>query len=156
MHVPTHIMSGWCVGNLFLLNAKERFCCMAAATLADVDGLGIVAGERAYQEYHHVVGHNLLFCIVISAGLAAASARAKRALIMFLLYMLLGHLHLLLDYFGSGPLWRIYYLWPFSRWGFRYDGAWEFYSWQNICVASVFLAWMIAIALVRNGRHWNG
>ena len=58
----------------------------------------------------------------------------------------------LMDFFGSGPGWAIYYYWPFSRsaWDNRI-WSWAFYSWQNITTAIVFLAWTIAIA-IRAGR----
>ena len=42
MHAPTHLMSGWCVGNLFRLTAVERVFCMIAASAADVDAVSRV------------------------------------------------------------------------------------------------------------------
>ena len=54
MHVQTHVMSGWCLGNYAKLSPRERFCCMLAASWADLDGLGIVAGAEFYWEYHHM------------------------------------------------------------------------------------------------------
>jgi hypothetical protein len=59
MHVPTHIMSGWCLANVVPgLTARERLFCMIAATAADLDGLSILFGQNAYWDYHHVVCHN--------------------------------------------------------------------------------------------------
>ena len=52
-------MSGWCVADLFDLTPKERLFCMAAASVADVDGLGILVSQDAYLTYHHLLGHNL-------------------------------------------------------------------------------------------------
>src|SRR4051812_18968004 len=98
MHVPTHIMAGWCIGNLFPLTPRERVACMAAAALPDLDGLTIVAGESAYQTYHHLLGHNLLFALVIATTLSAFS-RGRRIAGVFLLYLALAHSHLLMDYF---------------------------------------------------------
>jgi hypothetical protein len=121
---------------------------MLAATLADVDGLGILFGQRYYHQFHHALGHNLFFAIALSAVLAAFSP--KRPL-SFLLYLALAHVHLVLDYFGSGPLWKIRYLWPASDFFFEFDGAWEFFSWQNLSVFALFLVWTILIAL-RAGR----
>src|SRR5207302_7065303 len=67
-------------------------------------------------------------------------------------YLALFHLHLVMDYFGSGPGWGIYYLWPFSSWAAdNRRVAWEFYSWQNITLAAVLVVWTIFIA-VRRGR----
>ena len=42
MHIPTHILSGWCTGNLFDFKPRERLFCMIAATAADLDGLGMI------------------------------------------------------------------------------------------------------------------
>src|SRR5262249_6069528 len=145
MHVQTHIMSGWCIGNLVpSLSPRERVFCMLAASLADLDGLGIVAGQRVYQEYHHVLGHNLTFALVMAIILTLFSIHRWTA---FPIYLALAHLHLALDYYGSGPLWKIYYLWPFSRWSIMNPRAWEFYSWQNISTAFALLAWVILIAI---------
>ena len=46
MHIPTHILSGWCIGNVLPLNGRERLFCMVAASVADFDGLGIIFGEE--------------------------------------------------------------------------------------------------------------
>ena len=53
MHVQTHILSGWCVGNLAPLSPRERLICMTAASIADLDGLtrlrvppGTQSGQR--------------------------------------------------------------------------------------------------------------
>jgi inner membrane protein len=146
MHVPTHLLSGWCLANCLPLTARERFLAMAAAALPDLDGLGILFGERTYQDYHHLLGHNLPFCLLIAGALSAFSTR-RRIVPLFVLYLSLAHLHLLLDYFGSGPLWKIYYLWPFLHQGYRTDLAWEFFSWQNILAASLLLVWTILIAI---------
>lgn len=136
-------MSGWCIANTLPLRPRERVCCMIAATAADVDGLGILISGDLYRAYHHILGHNLFFALLVSITLALFS----RPLITLWVYLLLAHLHLVMDYFGSGPLWDIYYLWPVSRWRVRFDGAWEFFSWQNITVAAVFLVWTIVIAV---------
>jgi inner membrane protein len=149
LHIQTHIMSGWCLANLVPgLTARERLLAMVAASVADVDGLGIVFGEKYYQDYHHVLGHNLLFAGVVSLVFAALSTHR---VVGFGLYFALAHLHLLMDLYGSGPGWPICYWWPFRHgpgdcwvnWG-----AWEFYSWQNISAAFGMLAWTVGIAVV--------
>jgi hypothetical protein len=72
---------------------------------------------------------------------------AGRSVWVFILYLLFFHLHLLLDVFGSGPGWGIYYFWPFSRWAFDNTHlSWDFYSWQNISIAGALLVWTILIA----------
>ncbi|HEX3356077.1 MAG TPA: metal-dependent hydrolase [Tepidisphaeraceae bacterium] len=148
MHIGAHIMSGWCLGNCFKLDPRRRACCIIAASVADLDGLGRVVSMEAYWKYHHILCHNLLFCIVVAALLSAFSARRIQS---FMLYLALGHLHLLMDYLGSGPLWGIAYFWPFSPRLFRTGMAWEFYSWQNLTVAGVLFVWVIFIA-IRQGR----
>ena len=148
MHVPTHLMSGWCVANLFSLTARERAFCMAAATVADLDGVSRLFGQEAYWDYHHVVCHNLAFAACFSVVLALFSTHRLRC---FFIYLSLAHLHLLLDYFGSGPGWNIYYLYPFSRRSVFNPHAWAFYSWQNITAAFVLICWTVILA-VRQGR----
>ncbi|MDB5294495.1 MAG: hypothetical protein JWO31_478 [Phycisphaerales bacterium] len=146
MHVPTHILSGWCIGNVFRLTARERLFCMAAATLPDLDGASYAFGKEAYWTYHHVACHNLLFAVVTAAVLAAFSARRAPA---FIVYLGLAHVHFVLDYVGSGPGWPIDYGWPLwkSRW--VNPDAWEFSGWQNRAAAGGLLLWTVAIAVVR-------
>ena len=141
-------MSGWCFANLFRLTARERLYCMVAASAADVDGISYVFGQEAYWNWHHVAGHNLPFAIALSAVLATFSTHRVKS---FFLYLLLAHVHLVLDYFGSGPNWPIFYLWPFARWSIKNPHAWEFFSWQNITAAAVLLGWTTLIA-IRQGR----
>jgi inner membrane protein len=150
MHIPTHIMSGWCVGNLFNLTPRERLMCMAAASLEDLDGFGAVLGTNSdvYQRFHHNLCHNLTFVTLVAIVFAIVSRHRIKAL---LIYFFLGHLHLLMDYFGSGPGWGIRYFWPFDRYAYVNPHAWEFFSWQNITTTGVFLIWTIVIA-ARKGR----
>lgn len=149
MHTQTHILSGWCAANLLRLTGRQRLFCMLAAVLADLDGLSHLYGEMAFAEYHHKLGHNVLFGAVLAGALTAFSNshRVKS----FFVYLSLFHLHLVMDYFGSGRAWTIYYLWPFSNLELRFRYAWAFYSWQNITAAFTLYAWTIWIA-VRCGR----
>ena len=148
MHIQTHVMSGWCIGNCFQLTPRERLFCMLAAGLADLDGLGILAGQEAYWDYHHIVGHNLLVALALASGLTLFSTNRQRA---FWVYLGLFHLHLVMDYLGSGPGWPICYLWPLSRWELVNWNSWELFSWQNIAFGLGCLTWVIAIA-IRKGR----
>ena len=45
MHVQTHLLSGWCLGNAFGLQKRGRTLAIAAAGLPDLDGLGIVGND---------------------------------------------------------------------------------------------------------------
>lgn len=148
MHVQTHVMSGWCLGNLCEFSPRERLLSMLAASLPDVDGLGIIFGNDFYEPFHHKLCHNLLFGLLLSATLALFSPHRKKA---FLVYLGLFHVHLVLDYFGSGSGWQLFYLWPFSNWPLENPWAWPFISWQNISTGMALIAWMLVIA-VKAGR----
>ncbi len=141
-------MSGWCIGNLLPLGPRERLFCMIAATASDLDGIGRILGEKAYWDYHHLVGHNLAAAIVTATLLAAFS---KARLLTFAVCFWLVHLHLLMDYFGSGPGWGIPYFWPFDQHVYRSPHAWAFYSWQNLSTAGLMFAWTLWI-VDRSGR----
>jgi hypothetical protein len=65
---------------------------------------------------------------------------------LFGLYLALFHLHLMMDYYGSGVGWFIAYLWPASNWKWKNPNAWEFISWQNTGVFLGLLGWTIVIA----------
>ena len=156
MHIPTHILSGWCVANLLPLTARERVFCMVAATIPDLDGLGLLAvpfaGPHFYERYHHVLGHNLTFAVISALVLTAFSRGAWwRRVIACLAYFALFHLHLLMDYYGSGPGWGISYWWPWRHgpgyWWIN-PHPWEFSSWQNATAAWLLLAWTVGIAYV--------
>jgi hypothetical protein len=151
MHLPTHVLSGWCVANCVPgLTPRERLFAMVAAAMADLDGLGIVFGmeSAAWWDYHHVLGHNLLFGVVGAAVLTAFSSHRGRA---FALYLAAFHLHLLMDFYGSGPGWTIPYWWPFPGAKWKTDAAWALTSWQNGVAFAVLLAWTVLIA-IRCGR----
>ena len=150
MYIQTHLFTGWCFAHCFALSLRERLLCILAATLPDLDGLGMLKSDEMYWEYHHKLGHNLLAGIVLAGLLAACS---RRRLWTFPLYLALFHLHLLLDYFGSGPYWGIYYLWPFSRVCIEFQRAWLLYSWQNISVGIALFLWSVGIVYY---RYWRG
>jgi hypothetical protein len=143
-------MSGWCIGNLLPLTARERLFCMIAASAPDLDGLGIVVSQHWYARLHHVLGHNLFFAVIVSLVLAILS---PRKVLGFVLYCGLFHLHLFMDYWGSGRDWGICYWWPFraagpGNWWMNPYG-WDFYSWQNISAAFLLLLWTVGIAYYR-------
>ena len=153
MHVQTHILSGWCLGNLVPgFGPRERALCMVAAAAHDLDGVGIVGdvllGHEEtvwYWALHHKLGHALLPGVVLCLALTALSARGRRH-VALPVYLLLFHLHLALDYVGSGPNWEIYYLWPFSDFSLEWAHAWPLFSWQNILAFAVLFCWTLWIA----------
>lgn len=144
MHIQTHLMSGWCVANVVELTPRERTLAMLAASLADIDGLGLLIRQDLYEEYHHVLAHNLWFALMIAATLTVFSTHRIKAFVMFLV---LAHLHLILDYLGSGPGWTIPYLWPMEELLFENPHAWPLASWQNFLAGAGFLAWVMVIAV---------
>jgi hypothetical protein len=143
MHIQTHILSGWCIANALPCTPRQRLFAMIAASAADIDGISYFFGQEAYWTYHHTFGHNVFTGILISAALAAFTPRRRIA--SFILFLALFHLHLLMDYYGSGPDWHIHYLWPMKAMIIKNPHAWEFYSWQNMLVFAVFLLWAIWI-----------
>src|SRR5688572_9726288 len=123
---------------------------MVAASVQDFDGLGIVISMDLYWDYHHILGHNLLFNFLLAAALALMSSKGKRAL-GFVAYFALGHLHLWMDYLGSGPGWPICYGWPFRRghgscW--INPDAWPFDGWQNRLAGIAAIAATVLIAII--------
>jgi hypothetical protein len=143
MHIQTHILSGWCIANTLPCTPRQRLFAMIAASAADIDGISFFFGQEAYWTYHHTFGHNVFTGIFISAALAAFTP--GRRIASFVLFLALFHLHLLMDYFGSGPEWHIHYLWPMKSLIIKNPRAWEFYSWQNMLVFFLFLLWTIWI-----------
>src|SRR5437868_14951545 len=123
MHIQTHILSGWCIANCFRTNPRQRLFAMLAATMADVDGVGYIFRTQWYVDYHHVLTHGIAFGLPLSLILAAYSP-AK--IWSFLLYFGLFHLHILLDFLGSGREWHIHYFWPIITRGYCWEVGWAF------------------------------
>ena len=144
MHVQTHILASWCIGSLVpRFTPRERLFCMLAGSLADLDGLSLLAGQNAWWDYHHTLGHNLPYGLLLSLTLAVFSPHRLTA---FLTYLALFHLHLVMDYLGSGPGWPIPYLWPLSTRQWLNPRAWPFYSWQNLTAAAATIVGTIYLA----------
>ena len=144
MHIPTHFLSSWALANAPKFTTKERFFCLLVGTLPDIDGIGIVVSQEAYERYHHVVGHNFLAGVALSGGLALASQRKWFA---FFFYLVVFHFHIFLDLLGSGIGWTVSYLWPFSSRRFEWETvAWQFGGWENKVAFLITVAAMIWIA----------
>jgi inner membrane protein len=146
MHIQTHILSGWCLGNLFKLTPKESFFCMIAASILDVDGFGFFISNDFYWDYHHLLSHNIFFILLATSILTFFSRTKIKA---FLIFFGLMHIHLIMDYFGSGYGWQIKYFWPASYWSIWYQKAWPFFGWQNKAFGLGFLAWTIAMIFIQ-------
>ena len=57
-----------------------------------------------YWRFHHYHGHNIFFGILLSAAFAAFSSRR---ILCFFAYLTCFHLHMIMDYVGSGPGWML-------------------------------------------------
>jgi inner membrane protein len=159
MNPITHFFMGWAVANAAQpLTKGERAMVTWASVIPDIDGLGIVAEVLTrhnnhplnwWSEYHHVLGHNLGFALVVSAASAIfARQKVKTTLLVFLSF----HLHLLADLVGArgpdGDQWPIPYLLPFSKkLQLTWSGQWALNAWPNIVITAALIA--VAIALAR-------
>ena len=143
MHIPTHVLSGWVFANALPLAKRERLFCMVAASIPDIDGLGFFFGEEMFWRFHHFVGHNVFFGLFVSIAVAFFS---QKKLLALAAYMTCFHLHLLMDFYGSGTGWKIHYFWPIDSRGFYTTDAWPLSSWQNYLTFGVLLLITIGIA----------
>jgi inner membrane protein len=145
LHFLTHIGLGWIIANLWPATRRDRWLIVLAGAVPDLDGAGIVWSEPAYLATHRILGHCLVFgllLLVITLGLADAPwPTAALVAVSF-------HVHLALDAVGTGGL-PIRYLWPFSDRGWSYT-HWTLASWQNGVVMALTL---LGVLLVGRGRR---
>ena len=157
MNPITHFLVSWDVANAAMLDRRERAIVTLAGVAPDLDGLGaipeILTRNTAhplswFSEYHHVLGHNLGFGLVVVAASFLATRRWRTAALAFVTF----HLHLLCDVVGArgpdGDQWPIPYLLPFSRaWQWTWRGQWALNGWQNFAITGAalgltfYLAW---------------
>jgi hypothetical protein len=52
-----------------------------------------------------------------------------------------------MDLFGSGELWTISYLYPFSKYELYSSFNWALFSWQNILINFLMLFWTLALII---------
>src|SRR5882672_1188859 len=107
MSPVSHFLIGWVAANSATLNRRERAAVAIAGVIPDLDGLGLVAEVATrnsahplmwWSEYHHVLGHNIGFCLLVTAvGFALATKRWLTATLVCLSF----HLHLLCDLIGA-------------------------------------------------------
>ena len=151
MSPVTHFLAGWLVANSANLNRRERAAVTLAGVIPDVDGLGLIAEIATrnsshplnwWSDYHHVLGHNIGFCLLVTAiGYAIATRRWLTAGLVCLSF----HLHLLGDLVGArgpdGHQWPIPYLQPFSNaWQWTWSGQWALNGWPNFVITMAALA----------------
>ncbi len=153
----SHFLIGWAAANTARLERKERAVVAIAGIIPDADGLGIIAEVltrnsaqplRWWSEYHHVLGHNIGFCLLVTA---VAFALATRRWLVALLTGVSFHLHLVCDLIGSrgadGDQWPIPYLSPFSStWQWTWSGQWALNAWPNLVITAAFLLLALHLA----------
>lgn len=158
MTPPTHFFINWLAANTANLERRDRAIVTISGIVPDLDGLGLVADLLMnndkdylplYDEFHHVLAHNLAF-VFLAAFFGFMLAR-KRWITALLVFAVL-HIHLLGDIAGGGGRdgykWPIFYLWPFLKnFQLTWSGQWTLSSWQNILISiiaisiTIFLAW---------------
>ena len=127
MNPIVHGQIGWLAAQ-GLSARRDRVLVVLAGLAPDVDGLTLLAGQDAYDKYHHLIFHGYLGAL-ITAVVCAIFARHKVA--VALLALVSFHLHLVCDLMGSGVDWPIFYFWPTSLETIGWSGGWELASWQN-------------------------
>ncbi|HJV22544.1 MAG TPA: metal-dependent hydrolase [Holophagaceae bacterium] len=153
-----HLISSWILATACGCPTRERRLVSLAGVIPDLDGLGIVADvltrdrTSLYETYHHVLGHNLAFGMLISMTFAALSPTRKVRVL--LLSALAFHLHLLGDLVGSrGPdgfQWPIPYLAPFSHSvQLTWQGQWLLNGWQNNTILAALVLGSLRVAATR-------
>jgi inner membrane protein len=157
----THFLMGWAVANSApSLSKRERALVTWASVVPDIDGLGTIADRLTrnsnhplnwWGDYHHTLGHNFGFAIVVAAIAAIfAKQRVKTALLVLLSF----HLHLLADLVGArgpdGDQWPIPYLLPFSKqMQLAWSGQWALNAWPNMVITAGLIGMMLIWARQR-------
>jgi membrane-bound metal-dependent hydrolase YbcI (DUF457 family) len=155
----THFFMGWAVANAVpSLDKRDRAIVTLASVVPDLDGLGIIVEKLTqnsnhplywWSDYHHVLGHNLGFALVVTV-LAAIFARQKFKTTFLVFFSF--HLHLLADLVGArgpdGEQWPIPYLLPFSnKLQLTWAGQWALNAWPNIVITGLLI--LLALVLAR-------
>lgn len=156
----THFFIGWVTANVAGLDRRERLCVTLAGVIPDADGLGIVAEVATrhsnhpltwWSDYHHVLGHNLGFGLLVTAVcFGVARKRWTTAALAFISF----HLHLLCDLVGArgpdGDQWPIPYLLPFSNsWQLVWPGQWVLNAWPNFLITGITIVLTLLLAWKR-------
>lgn len=109
----THLLIAWIVANIFSLNIKERRFCLVMGVIADFDGVFILFSQEFFIEYHHTLGHWLIFGIPLALIFTHFSGDKIKS---FGAYSLAFSFHLIADIVGSD--WSIHPFAPIWNAGF--------------------------------------
>ena len=157
MSPGAHLLFSWYSGATLLKNTRERRLVALAGIAPDIDGVGIfvdkITGTTNYfLQYHHVVGHSLVFAVLFSM-MAFGLARTQRLLTLGLAFLAF-HLHILCDLIGSrgssGYQWPIHYLYGINNdlvWTVNWQ--WELNAWPNLLVMAVLVGLIIPVARLK-------
>lgn len=140
----THLLLSWSAASTFALDRKDRALVTVAGIAPDIDGIGLLWDLTSYQtgqplalwiRFHHVLGHNITFGVILAIiTFIFATRRVAACIAVFSVF----HLHLVCDLLGArGPdeIWSIPYLLPFSNsWDFVWSKQWPLNSWQNFTI----------------------
>ncbi len=151
MNPATHFMLSWLLSDIACENKRDRILVTVSGIIPDLDGLVVIAdmiqGDSAYplyNKYHHILSHNLTFCLF--TGLVVYFLSQMSLKTMFL-SMATFHIHLLCDVIGArgpdGYQWPIPYLNPFSSGlQLKINWQWELTGWQNLVISIVAIIWI--------------
>ena len=157
----THFFMGWATANAVpSLTKRERAFVTLVSVVPDIDGLGIIAEKLTqnsshalnwWSEYHHILGHNIGFALLVSV---TAAGFGQQKLKVLLLAFLSFHLHLLGDLVGArgpdGDQWPIPYLLPFSNHlQLTWSGQWALNAWPNMVITGALIATTVLLARAR-------
>ena len=109
----SHLLIAWIVANVFSLDLKERRFCLIMGVIADIDGVFILFSQDLFIQYHHTLGHWLVFGIPLALIFTLLSENKKRS---FGAYSLAFSLHLIADIVGSD--WSVHPFMPLLNTGF--------------------------------------
>lgn len=104
MNPASHFLISWLTANTAQLDRRERLLITLSGIAPDFDGLGIAADYLTrnsshplqwWGEYHHLLGHNIVFggCLAAGALFLAKQRKAAAALLALSSF----HLHLFCD-----------------------------------------------------------
>ena len=152
MNIITHFLIGWVVASVPRQSSRRDRALIAFSSVApDLDGFGLLPELLTrdssdplfwWTDYHHRLGHNLPFAVVVTA---VAISLANRKALVGLLSFIAFHLHLAGDLIGSrgpdGYQWPIPYLAPFrDQPELSWSGQWALNAWPNILLTVLLLA----------------
>jgi hypothetical protein len=156
MTIPCHLFLSWHLARRVTPDLKARRWIAWSGLLPDLDGVGWLVDAATkqthlYEDWHHLLGHNFLFALLVAGFAGLASRKAAVAGWTWLSL----HVHLVADLVsGRGPdgsQWPVIYGWPLSAYEWEWSGQWPLAAWPNTALFLVLLAWAV-VDTNRTGR----